>query len=259
MKHVFFDIDGTLWDRRSIIPKSTAEAITRLNDNGHMAYINTGRTRGYITNPDLLALPFCGIIAGCGTHIEIDGKVLFENLIPPELATKAIDITRRFGFRSILEGPEYLYMEYDEFKDDPYGKKVMRDLGDTRMSIMGNYGKWRINKFSSDMTGCDKESCFELLKDDFDFILHNDVIVEVVPKGFNKGQGILKLCQMQGISTADTIAIGDSINDLDMFEVAGTSVAMGNGSSTTKEAADYVTTSMDDDGIYNALSHLGLI
>lgn len=259
MKHVFFDIDGTLWDRRSVIPKSTIEAINRLNANGHKAYINTGRTRGYITSPDLLALPFSGIIAGCGTHIEVDGKMLFEYLIPGELATKAIDTTRRFGFRSILEGPEYLYMEYDEFKDDPYGQKVMRDLGDTRMSIMDNYGRWRINKFSSDMTGCDKETCFGFLKEDFDFILHNDVIVEIVPKGFNKGRGIFKLCEIKEIDIADTIAIGDSINDLDMFEVAGTSVAMGNGSSKTKEAADFVTTSMDDDGIYNALSHLGLI
>lgn len=259
MKHVFFDIDGTLWDRKNVIPKSTLEAIIKLRENGHKAYINTGRTRGYITNPNLLNLPFNGIIAGCGTHIELDGKIVFEHLIDNELATKVVDLTRSYGFRSILEGPECLYMEYEEFKDDPYGKKVMGDLGDSYKSILDNYGKWKINKLSSDMTGCDKESCFKELQSDFDFICHNDVIVEIVPKGFDKGSGIKKLCDIEGIDIKDTIVIGDSNNDLDMFLVSGFSIAMGNGSSSVKEKADYVTSSLHEDGIFKALSYLKLI
>jgi len=259
LKHVFFDIDGTLWDRRSIIPDSTKEAIRKLSENGHKAYINTGRTRGYITDPTLLSLPFSGIIAGCGTHIEIDEEIIFEHIIPTDLATRSIDIARKHGFRSILEGPDYLYIDYEEFKDDPYGQKVLRDLGGNRQSITDNYGKWKINKFSSDMRGCDKEACFKELENDFSFILHNEFIAEIVPKGFDKGTGIKKLCDLYGIDIADTIAIGDSINDLDMFEVAGISVAMGNSDPKAKEVADYVTTPMEEDGIYNALSHLGLI
>ncbi len=53
------------------------------------------------------------------------------------------------------------------------------------------------------------------------------------------------------------IAFGDGENDLSMFSAVGTSVAMGNAQDTVKAAATYVTTAVDDDGIYNAAKHFG--
>lgn len=259
MKHVFFDIDGTLWDYTSVIPESAVTAIKLLKANGHKAYICTGRTRGYITKPDLLDLGFDGIVAGLGTRVEAGGKVLFEHIIPRDLAVFTVDTVRRYGFRAILEGPEYLYMDYDEFKDDPYGIKVMNDIGQRRRSISGEYGKWIISKLSCDSTGCDKLSCYRELQDHYDFIEHNDVVVEMVPKGFSKGTGMHKLCELKNIDIKDTVAIGDGANDVDMFEAAGFSVAMGNGAEPAKRAADHVTTALHEDGVMNALKHLGLI
>ena len=259
MKHVFFDIDGTLWDFRSIIPESAERAVKMLRENGHKAYICTGRTRGYIFKSNLLSLGFDGIVSGLGTRIEADGEVISEHIISREVATRTVDTVRSFGIRAILEGPEFLYMDYDEFKDDPYGIKVMRDLNEHRKSLSDNYGSWVISKLSCDTTGCDKHACYKLLENDYDFVEHNDVVVEMVPKGFSKGTGIRRLCELKGIDIADTIAIGDSINDIGMFETAGFSVAMGKGASKAKEAADYVTSDLHDDGIFNALTHLGLI
>ena len=259
MKCVFFDIDGTLWDYESVIPGSTVRALKLLKQNGHMAYINTGRTRGYVTDPALLALPFDGIITGCGSRIEERGEVIYEHLLSDETAKRAVDTVRRYGFRAILEGPEYLYMDYDDFKDDIYGRKVMRDLGGNRRGLTDNYGKWKISKLSCDTTGCDKHSCYEELKDEFDIIEHNDTVVEMVPRGFSKGAGMRRLCELKGIDIRETIAIGDGANDMDMFETAGFSVAMGSGSKTAIQAADYVTTGLKEDGIYNALRYLELI
>ena len=259
MKHVFFDIDGTLWDYESVIPETTLSAIKMLQKNGHKAYISTGRTRGYITKPNLLGIGFDGILSGCGTRIELRDNVVYEYIIPDEQAVEAVNTVREYGFRAILEGPEYLYMDYDEFKDDPYGRKVMADLGDNMKPLTANFGKWRISKFSCDMSGCDKAPCYEILRNGFDIIEHNDVIAEMVPKGFNKGTGIKKLCDIEGINIEDTIAIGDGANDLDMFEAAGFSVAMGSGAKVAKDKADYVTTGLKEDGIFNALRYLGLI
>ena len=259
MKHVFFDIDGTLWDRHSVIPQTTVHAIKQLQDNGHKAYICTGRTRGYITDPALLSLGFDGIISGLGTALTVDGKVIFEHIIPKDKAIRTIDTVKRYGFRPILEGPEYLYMDYEDFKDDPYGRKVMNDVKDHMKSISGNYGEWVINKLSCDMTGCDKASCYAELDSDFDFVEHNEVVVEMVPKGFSKGSGIIRLCELMDIDIKDTIAIGDSINDIDMFEAAGFAVALGNGAPRAKAAADHVTSELTDNGIMNALKHLELI
>ena len=62
-----------------------------------------------------------------------------------------------------------------------------------------------------------------------------------------------------GADLKDTFAFGDSRNDLEMLEAAGVAVVMGNGSKEAKEAADYVTTDLDEDGIWNACKHFGLI
>ena len=259
MKHVFFDIDGTIWDYRNIIPKSCSDAVASLRANGHRAYICTGRTRGYITHEGLLSLGFDGIISGLGTRIETKDRVCFEYIIPDDTAIKTVDTAKRYGIRAILEGPEYLYLDYDEFKDDPYGKKVMEDLGDRRRSLSDNYGKWVISKLSCDTTGCDKKSFYEELSSYYDYIEHNDTVVELVPKGFSKGTGIRKFCQLTGIDIKDTIAIGDGANDVEMFKASGFSVAMGNGALKAKEAADLVTTGLFEDGVMNALKHLCLI
>ena len=73
-KAVFFDIDGTLWDFHNQIPESTVTAIRTLRKNGHYAFICSGRSRAYIRHPDLFAVGFNGLVAGCGTHVELDGK-----------------------------------------------------------------------------------------------------------------------------------------------------------------------------------------
>ena len=62
-----------------------------------------------------------------------------------------------------------------------------------------------------------------------------------------------------GGSIEDTIAIGDSGNDLEMINFAHISVAMGNATDAIKAAADFTTTAVDNDGIYNAFVKLGLI
>ena len=63
-KICFFDIDGTLWDAKGTIPVSTISAIRQLHKNGHLAFINTGRTRAFVHSEDLLGIGFDGIVAG---------------------------------------------------------------------------------------------------------------------------------------------------------------------------------------------------
>ena len=83
--------------------------------------------------------------------------------------------------------------------------------------------------------------------------------MEIVPKGFNKATGIQQMCEILGIAHEDTYAFGDSTNDLDMLKYVAHSVAMGDGMQQAKDAAEYVTTPLWGDGIYNGLKHYGLI
>ncbi len=260
---VFFDIDGTLWDYNCYIPDSTRVAIKKLRENGHLAFICSGRARAFIKNKDLLSLGFDGIVCSCGCHVEIDGKILFEKLIDKDFAKQTVEMIREYGFKPILEGPKNIYMDDDEFDhNDDFGNILRRDVGEDLVPIGGDYyGDWVINKMScaTEIEADKLIQCYEKLEDDYQIIKHNNQVCELVPAGHTKATGMLKACELCCIDPANTYAFGDSENDLDMLEAAGVGIAMGNGTDRAKEVADYVTDDFDKDGIYNGLKHFGLI
>ena len=108
-----------------------------------------------------------------------------------------------------------------------------------------------------------KDSNFELFhqkfKEDLAFIDRGNGLYEVMPIDCSKASGIRFLEEHFGIAHEDTIAIGDSANDLAMLSYAGYSIAMGNSSKEILPVVDYVTTDILDDGIYHAMKHLHLI
>lgn len=83
--------------------------------------------------------------------------------------------------------------------------------------------------------------------------------VDVFPQHGGKHAAVRRTLERYGIRPEEAIAFGDGGNDLSMFGVVGTSVAMGNGNPEVREQADYVTDDVDADGIYNACFRLGLL
>ena len=73
--------------------------------------------------------------------------------------------------------------------------------------------------------------------------------VEITHAGADKGSGLSWLCDYLGVSTTDTIAFGDSSNDIAMLRVAGDGVAMANAFPECLAAADHVTASCQDSGV----------
>ncbi|MCR5770650.1 MAG: Cof-type HAD-IIB family hydrolase [Butyrivibrio sp.] len=260
-KYVFFDIDGTLWDHHQIIPQSTKKAIKMLKENGHAAYINTGRARSNIIEKELLSLGFEGIVAGCGTHIEKNNKVIYEKLMTDEQIMRSLKVLNDNHMPMVYEGPEYHFFNVDDFIEigDPYVKILKERLGPIAKATSEISKGTRINKFSADIS---KDTDFDKVMDllpDFDFINHNGVIVEVIPEGYSKATGIKELMNIENIDLDDVYVVGDSMNDMDMFKLASHSICMGNGDDRIKEVAEYVTTNLHEDGIYNGLKHYGLI
>ena len=79
------------------------------------------------------------------------------------------------------------------------------------------------------------------------------------PTGINKKHAIEVLLDYLKLGKEDTISFGDAKVDLSMFECCGFNVAMGNGGKEIKEAADYITDDVNEDGLYNAFKYLKLI
>lgn len=258
-KAIFFDIDGTLWDEQFHIPDSTKKAFEMLRKNGHLTFICTGRTRGYIQDERLLSLGFDGIVAGCGTYIEKDGEIIFYKRIDNELLKDTLEVLRPLHYPIVLEGREYLYADAESFADDPFLKVLQSSVADRLRPIRGNEEHLEVSKLSIDIRGRECRKALEPLSDKFDVIYHGTDFVELVPKNFSKATGIACACEKLGIAHEDTYAFGDSMNDYDMIHYVNTGIVMGNGLEEVKAIADYVTSELHQDGIFNGLRHFELI
>ena len=259
-KAVFFDIDGTLWDEKMQIPESTGNAIRKLRENGHYAFICSGRSRSNIRSRQLLDIGFDGVIASCGTHIDFHKEKVFEVLLNEKQVSHALATLKKYNMPAVLEGPEYIYVNPEDFLEDPYVIYLRKELGDEIKEIGEDFSKICINKMSADIGDADVNAFMEDLGEDFDVIVHvRDNIVEINPYGHSKATGIQKVCEFFDISMEDTYAFGDSANDVEMLQFVAHGVAMGNGTEDAKDAAEYVTTEIHSDGIQNGLAYYGLI
>lgn len=258
-KLLFFDIDGTLWDFDNVIPESTVAAIRSAQANGHLCFINSGRSRCFIRHPALFAVGFDGIVSGCGTMVEYRDEVMFYHTLPVDYVEWVLGVVRKHAFRPILEGRYHLYFDDADFLGDKFGEKIDEELGPDRLTIAGEWGRWEVSKLSCATNPGEHAACQAELADHFDFMIHESTVVEMAPKGFSKASGIHRLCELLDVDIADTVCFGDSVNDLPMLEAAGTSVVMGNGMDEVKRIADLVTKDLHKDGIHHAMKELELI
>lgn len=258
MAAVFFDIDGTLLDRKEQIEPRTAEAIRLLQENGHQVYINSGRTKVFIRHPGLLKMGFDGFLCGCGTNIWIHGKEILYHTID---LCDVREMTERFyqsGMMVILEGRDKLYVDKDVICRDPYGEKMYQSLASDMEPLRDNPDASG-SKFTCVIAGCDYQTVADAYADRFDFLIHDAYAMEVVPRGFSKARAMEKVCELTKVPREDTFAFGDGSNDVEMLQYAGIGISMGNGSTEAKENADYITADIHSDGIFKALKHFDLI
>ena len=259
-KAVFFDIDGTLWNRYLQIQPSTVEAIRKLRENGHLAFICSGRSRANIRNKELLDIGFDGVVAACGTHIDFHKEIVFEVLMNEDMITHFLNVAKEHDVPLVLEGPKYIYVNDGDFAEDPYVVYLRDELGEDVRVIPENPAEILINKFSAENADVDLEKFAKDLGPEFNMVVHTgDKVFEVIPSGYSKATGIQKVCELFDIAPEDTYAFGDSANDIEMLEYVAHGIAMGNSDEEALKVADYVTTGVEEDGIANGLKHFGLI
>lgn len=272
-KYIFLDIDGTLVGYDSKIPPSALKALQMAQANGHKIIIASGRSYGMIYKELLSALDYDGIITSGGSCVMVDGKVIFESLIEGEDLAFVIDYFRANGINYLLLSKDKLFAEpvfnnevipgmiangySKELVDQAYGWNT--EVEDVRLIKGGQKLAYFTSPYLPDKISNDLGGKFYVVDFSVGEVKEDTYFGEMNNAGITKASGIDEYLAYVGGSIEDTIAIGDSANDLEMLEHAHIAVAMGNGTDAAKKAADFVTTDVDKDGIYNAFIKLGLI
>lgn len=257
---IFFDIDGTLiGDRSHIMPESASQAVAAARRNGHICAVNTGRTRKLV-EPDMEKLvDFDSFLMGCGTMITYRDRTLFHKTFSRLESEEIISGLQRYGIDAVLEGTGNNY--HDSI--DGIRTKVFRDF--VREFAQESYGSFQeaagnFDKFLAYVEEEDRMRAFEEeFQDRLDFVDREHGFFEIMPKGYSKASAMEYLAKELGIPMEETAALGDSSNDIPMLRCAHIGIAMGNASQDVKVEADYVTTSLEEDGVWNALKWLGVI
>lgn len=268
-KIIFFDIDGTLVNFDGSIEESTKEALQLLKENEHLRFICTGRTKSMLPK-NIIALDFDGYVLGGGTHVEYQNEDLYYHEINSEELQKTIEILQEYNSLFTLEGKDYLYVEKEAFSDErPYFGSFIKSMGKIVKPIedICEYHVSKITFFVPPEEQRQMSKIVEKLESNYQVIVHESTeknaltngLVELVPLHCDKSTGIMKCIEHLNIPREDTFALGDSNNDLQMLTYVKNAICMGNGNDSAKEVADYITGSIDENGVYDGLKHFGLI
>ncbi len=261
---LFFDIDGTLIGGGSqLMSESTKRAICKARENGHICIINTGRTKKLVGPEITEQVEFDGFLLGCGTMAVYHNQVLMHQKIPMNLSLRILEGLKRYQIDAIMEGAEDNYCEEAE---DMYTETFRKYISLYKAAFKWKFYsemKYALGNFDKFFAYAGDKSRMDAFRAEFeeelDFIDRENGYYEVVPKGCSKASAIQFLADRIQVPIRETVAIGDSNNDLSMLEYAGISIAMGNSSQAVLEMADYVTTDVCEDGIWNALKWLGVL
>ncbi len=249
IKAIFFDIDGTLvsFETHSI-PQSTIETLARLRQSGIKLFIATGRQFGLINN--LQGIEFDGYVTINGAITLVGGQIIDKHPIAKDQIEAACEyIDKKKSFPCTFVMADRIAINYINEDVEALRKQInfphiplddLRTLNDEDVYQM-------ISFFKEDI----EADVMSHLKD-CSSARWSPIFTDIIASGVSKVCGIEAVCRHFDIRQDEVMAIGDGGNDIEMIQWAGVGVAMGNATDNVKKAADFVTTSVDDDGIFNA-------
>ncbi len=255
----FFDIDGTLVSFKTHqIPPSTIFALTQAKANGHKVFIATGRPPLIITNIGAIEHLIDGYVTINGALCYIGDGVVRCKDIPTDAVRVVVQDAQEKNYGLIVVG------EKDVAVHDPQGEVDRIFRGEIAVENLDQVKpldevlQQRILQLTAFFTEEYERDLMKRIPACTSGRWH-PAFTDITAKGADKGEGIAAMAAHFGFDTQHTMAFGDGGNDTSMIKAAGIGVAMGNALESLKHDADYTTTSVDDDGVLNALRHFGLV
>ncbi len=245
---VFLDIDGTLISDSFRISQANLDAIDAARARGHKVFINTGRSWGNIPLELREQFNVDGVIAGSGAMIIVDGETVYKKCYDLETVRK----TAEYFFENrdcwcVFEGLKTNYIIANAGYKVREGRQIeLKSIDDLELILPDE----EIQVIAAGPQVPDE--FMQMFGDKMSFFVMR-TYVDFVLKGCSKANGIKKVIELYGIARENTIAVGDSSNDLEMLEFAGISVAMGNSQEHILQMADYVTDTAENSGVAKAI------
>jgi Cof subfamily protein (haloacid dehalogenase superfamily) len=262
MKCISIDLDGTLLNSEHEVSEENVKALKELEEHGHCLILNTGRALAdviHLKAVQNLEIPiFC--INGSIIYSEMR-EMMYEATIPLTIYKEVFSILKSLGVGILVytnQGgyPSTLPSLRDKSKNeiDDYFQSFNYDdiLGLRNLKIYKLIALVHFDQLEK------IEEIKSALSDKFPINMASSFPnnVEITSNHAHKGNAILRYQQMMNLSFDEIIAFGDGGNDLGQFEVATTSVAMGNAPHYVQQKADIITKTNEEDGVAYALRHL---
>lgn len=258
MKAIFFDIDGTLVSFKTHkIPKSTIEAITIAKEKGNKIFIATGRPKAIINNLGAIEEYIDGYVTMNGGYCFANSEVLHKSIIPQEDVQNMAEYCRKNN-KSVIFVKEHdiAVCQPDDLVRSIFYEHLNVPVLPIKTFEEATNGE--VFQMSPFITLPEQESIRHLIPN-CEPERWNPKFVDIVAKGNTKESGVEIIRKHFNLKLEDTIAIGDGGNDISMLAHAGIGIAMGNAADNVKTHANYVTSTVDEDGIWNALKHFNII
>ncbi|MCU9533498.1 Cof-type HAD-IIB family hydrolase [Streptococcus sp. CSL10205-OR2] len=256
IKAVFFDIDDTLRVKDTgYMPESIKTVFQSLKKKGYITGIASGRAL-YGVVPEIQALKPDYFITINGGYVETaTGKEIFKKPIPREWVEAFVKWCQAVGIDYGFVGSKKAVVSkrtslIDDAMIPVYGKlDVVPDFYETN----DVFQMWTFEDIGDSLTLPDD------LSDNLRLIRWHKNSSDVVIKETSKALGLAKVLETLDLKPENVLVFGDEKNDLEIFDYAGMTIAMGNAIHEIKEKADYITETVEENGIFNALEELGMV
>ena len=247
---VISDIDGTLITSNHEVTEATKAAAAKLYERGiELSLASSRPPRSIVPLADALKLsgPFAAFNGAL--VVKRNAEVLARSVISPETIAGVKAIADHFGIAVWLyDDADWWAPWRDAFVDreehtsgfgpriDGYAERITRDAN--KLTVVGK----------PELVAQAEQQVLRDLGDQVSASKSKPRFLDVTSYGIHKGTVVVRLAELLKIPTERVAVIGDGPNDVEMFKQAGLSIAMGQGVDEVKEAANYLTTSNDDEG-----------
>lgn len=260
---IYFDVDGTLVDDRRHVLASTREALGRANAAGIGIGLATGRKLDSALPHAEAVGADAPLILFNGARIQEPGtrRVLAHRNLPLRHALRALRLVKGFDIHcNVYVGDElYIesvnptaieYMAKDGVQAEEVGDMVdFLDTDPVKLLLIGEGGELEAFR-----------RAYVKGRTDLPTIVRSEpTYLEILAAGTCKGSALVEVSGITGVSLDRIVAFGDNLNDVEMIEVAGLGVAMGNAHPDLKAVADVIAGTNETDAIAEVIDRLVLV